>query len=120
MPEFSFTKTDSPHNYYPNGGPLVHRFLMYDSDVLVAYTDYFINDGWSYYILFWVNPGYRNDEVISEFIRNGYLAEPEIKQSFWWRTPAVMEKYLDAIALERPDIGFGASGSINKFILPTE
>lgn len=90
------------------------RFQVLSDGQEIGFTDYFIEDGWLHYLIYWMKPKARNHDAICDFIRHGYLSEPDLKKSFWWNTPIVMKQYFEIIASERPDMTFVASGEINE------
>ena len=115
MADVAYRKIPCPHMYYPDGDKReMWRFEATAGGKTIGFADYFIENDWLHYLVYWMHPQARTFENVREFICQGYLAEPQIKQSFWWNTPSVMKQYFDMIVVERPDITFAASGAINK------
>lgn len=115
MSEIVYRKIVCPHKYYPfDNSRQMWRFEVLCDGEQIGFTDYFIEDDWLHYVIYWMAPQARNHEAICDFIRQGYLAEPEFNKSFWWNTPRVMKEYFEMIAKERPDITFVASGEIKE------
>lgn len=121
MSEFIFKPDVCSHDYFPgNETRNVNRFCMKTLDnTTVGWIDYFIENGWSKFLVISVDPNYRNEEVVSEFIRQVYVFVSEPKKTFWWSATPEMKKYFDIISTERPDITFAASGAINRIVYAT-
>lgn len=120
MSSFTYEKVPCPHSYYPSDtSRQMWRFRVLSNNEEVGYTDYFIENNWLHYLVYYMKPEFRTNENIIAFINNAYDAEPSVTKSFWWQTPDVMEQYFDTIASQRPNMTFAASGSINRIIHAT-
>lgn len=115
MDEFTYTKVSSPHVYYPgNTSRHVWRIEMLDESSSAGFADFFVEDGWSHFLVFYVSEQYRSQEIISSFISNVYQLVDETDKTFWWNALPSMEPYFNLIKDSRPDMTFAASGAINK------
>lgn len=119
MADTTYTKTVCPHVYYPNNPEReMFRVEMFDGNTKIGFADYFVENGWSHFLVFNVAEKHRNTETNFEFIKNVYQIVPQLS-SFWWNTPPVMEPYFDMIVAERPDMTFAAGGAIKKVVRAT-
>lgn len=85
-------------------------------EIIVGWTDYIIDSGWSKFTEFFVIEEHRTEENILSFIRAGYKLVPEPKQTFWWSATESMRKYFEAIVSEMPHMTFAAGGAIQKLV----
>lgn len=118
--DYVFEDTLCLYDYFPsNTSRQVRRFTMKEGEAVRIIADYFIENNWSIFPFFYVDPSIRNSDTINHFISTFYAQPGLPRNSFWWATPKVLEQYLDAIANEHPEMTFAASGEINKVIRPT-
>lgn len=121
MSDYVYGLDACPHNYFPHDATkTVNRVSMKTSGgETVGWADYLIEDGWSKFLVFSVNPEHRTETKVLEFIRQVYLIVAEPAQTFWWNATPTMAKYFDQIVALRPDMTFAAGGAIKRIVRAT-
>lgn len=113
--------TTTPIIYYPDKpNRNISRIEMKINDAQIAWADFFVEEGWAHFVYVYVQPQFRTEETIMNFIRSAFNLDLGASNIFWFGVSPSIANFYQKIIEERTDLTFAATGVINKIVWATE